>query len=57
MDDVTSLAQWTATQFDHALSWRDIEWIKSLWPGKLILKGILDVDDAKLATRFCSATM
>jgi L-lactate dehydrogenase (cytochrome) len=51
MDNVTSLAQWTATQFDQALSWKDIEWIKSLWPGKLILKGILDVEDAKLATK------
>jgi L-lactate dehydrogenase (cytochrome) len=51
MDDVSSLAQWTATQFDQALSWKDIEWIKSLWPGTLILKGILDVDDAKLATK------
>jgi L-lactate dehydrogenase (cytochrome) len=51
MDDVTSLAQWTATQFDQALSWQDIEWIKSLWPGKLILKGILDVEDAKLAAK------
>jgi len=50
-DDVTSLAQWTATQFDQALSWKDIEWIKSLWPGKLILKGILDIEDAKLATK------
>ena len=51
MDDVTSLAQWTATQFDQALNWQDIEWIKSLWPGKLILKGILDVEDAKLAAK------
>jgi len=50
-DDVTSLAQWTATQFDQALSWKDVEWIKSLWPGKLILKGILDIEDAKLATK------
>ncbi len=50
MDDVTSLAQWTATQFDQALNWKDIEWIRSLWPGKLILKGLLDVEDAKLAT-------
>jgi L-lactate dehydrogenase (cytochrome) len=49
MDDVNSLAEWTATQFDQALSWKDIEWIKSLWPGKMILKGILDVEDAKLA--------
>jgi L-lactate dehydrogenase (cytochrome) len=51
MDDVKSLAEWTATQFDQALSWEDIEWIKSLWPRKLILKGILDVEDAKLATK------
>jgi L-lactate dehydrogenase (cytochrome) len=49
MDDVNSLSQWTAQQFDPTLNWRDIEWIKSLWPGKLILKGILDVDDAKIA--------
>jgi L-lactate dehydrogenase (cytochrome) len=51
MDDVTSLAQWTATQFDQALSWKDIEWLKSLWPGKLILKGILDIEDARLAAK------
>ena len=51
MDDVNSLAQWTNSQFDPALSWKDVEWIKSIWPGKLILKGILDVDDAKTAVR------
>jgi L-lactate dehydrogenase (cytochrome) len=51
MDDVTSLAQWTATQFDQALSWKDIEWIKSQWPGKIILKGILDIEDARLAVK------
>jgi L-lactate dehydrogenase (cytochrome) len=51
MEDVNSLAQWTATQFDPALSWKDIEWIRKLWPGKLILKGILDIEDAKLATK------
>jgi L-lactate dehydrogenase (cytochrome) len=49
MDDVNSLSQWTAQQFDPTLNWRDIEWIKSLWPGKLILKGILDVEDARIA--------
>lgn len=49
MDDVTSLAQWLATQFDATLNWRDIEWIKGIWPGKLVLKGILDVEDAKIA--------
>jgi L-lactate dehydrogenase (cytochrome) len=51
MENATSLAQWTATQFNQALSWDDIEWIRSLWPGKLILKGILDVEDAKLAAK------
>jgi L-lactate dehydrogenase (cytochrome) len=49
MENVNSLAQWTATQFDPALSWKDVEWVRGLWPGKLILKGILDVEDAKTA--------
>jgi L-lactate dehydrogenase (cytochrome) len=49
--DVASLASWISTQFDPALSWQDVEWIRSLWPGKLILKGILDVDDARLAAK------
>ena len=51
MENVNSLAQWTASQFDPTLSWKDVEWIKSLWPGKLLLKGILDVDDARLAVK------
>ena len=51
MDDVKSLAQWVGSQFDETLSWKDVEWIKSIWPGKLIIKGILDVDDAKLAVK------
>jgi L-lactate dehydrogenase (cytochrome) len=51
MENVNSLAQWTASQFDPTLSWNDVEWIKSLWPGKLILKGILDVDDARIAAK------
>jgi L-lactate dehydrogenase (cytochrome) len=51
MENVTSLAQWTATQFDPTLSWKDVDWIRGLWPGKLILKGILDVDDAKTAAK------
>lgn len=51
MEDVKSLAVWTATQFDQALNWKDIAWIRSLWPGPLVLKGILDVEDAKLAAK------
>jgi len=49
MENVNSLAAWIAQQFDPALSWKDIEWIKNIWPGKLILKGILDVEDARTA--------
>jgi len=46
---LSTLSQWIAGQFDPTLSWKDVAWVKSLWPGKLILKGILDVEDAKLA--------
>src|SRR5258706_3366393 len=49
VEDMSSLSAWTAQQFDPALSWADVEWIKKRWGGKLILKGILDVEDAKLA--------
>jgi L-lactate dehydrogenase (cytochrome) len=47
--DMSSLASWTAQQFDPTLSWNDVEWIKKQWGGKLILKGILDAEDARLA--------
>ncbi|MCE2880661.1 MAG: alpha-hydroxy-acid oxidizing protein [Comamonadaceae bacterium] len=49
--DVGSLSEWTASQFDPALNWGDVEWIKKRWGGKLILKGIQDVEDAKLAAQ------
>jgi L-lactate dehydrogenase (cytochrome) len=51
MTNVTVLSKWVAEQFDASLSWKDVEWIKSLWPGKLILKGILDVEDARNAVK------
>jgi L-lactate dehydrogenase (cytochrome) len=51
MENVNSLAQWTANQFDPTLSWKDVEWVRSIWPGKLIVKGILDVEDAKTAAK------
>jgi L-lactate dehydrogenase (cytochrome) len=47
--DMGSLSEWTAKQFDPKLNWGDVEWIKKRWGGKLILKGIMDVEDAKLA--------
>ena len=46
---VTTLAQWTATQFDPTLSWADLEWVRGIWPGKIILKGITDPEDARIA--------
>ena len=51
MENVASLAQWTNQQFDPALNWKDIEWIKKVWPGKIIIKGILDPEDAKMAVK------
>ncbi|HVZ43328.1 MAG TPA: alpha-hydroxy acid oxidase [Ramlibacter sp.] len=49
VDNMGSLAEWTAAQFDPRLSWSDVEWIRNRWGGKLILKGIQDVEDAHLA--------
>jgi L-lactate dehydrogenase (cytochrome) len=49
--NVNSLAEWIAGQFDPALSWKDVEWVRSLWPGKLIIKGVLDLEDARLAAK------
>jgi L-lactate dehydrogenase (cytochrome) len=50
-DDITALGTWTASQFDTTLNWKDVDWIRSIWPGKLILKGILDVEDANEAVK------
>lgn len=47
--DLSSLSSWTAEQFDPELNWGDVEWIKKRWGGKLILKGIMDAEDARLA--------
>lgn len=49
--DMTSLSSWTSEQFDPRLSWKDIEEIKNLWGGKLIIKGILDAEDAEMAVK------
>ena len=51
VDNMSSLSAWTAQQFDPALNWDDVEWVKQRWGGKLILKGIQDVEDARLAVR------
>ena len=49
IENMGTLSEWTARQFDPALSWNDVEWIKKRWGGKLILKGIQDAEDAQLA--------
>ena len=49
VSDMSSLSSWTSQQFDPALSWDDVEWIKRRWGGKLIIKGIMDPEDARLA--------
>jgi len=49
VSDLSSLSAWTSQQFDPSLNWNDVEWIKKRWGGKIILKGILDPEDARLA--------
>lgn len=49
VEDMSSLMSWTASQFDLTLDWSSIEWVKSHWDGPLILKGVGDVEDAKIA--------
>ena len=49
VEDLSSLSSWTSEQFDPQLSWKDIEWIRERWGGKLILKGILDEEDARMS--------
>jgi L-lactate dehydrogenase (cytochrome) len=49
VENMGSLSEWTAKQFDPGLNWGDVEWIKKRWGGKLIVKGIQDVEDARLA--------
>ena len=51
VENMGSLAEWTAGQFDATLSWADVQWVKNRWGGKLILKGIQDAEDAHLAVQ------
>jgi L-lactate dehydrogenase (cytochrome) len=48
-DNLLTLSQWIGTQFDRSITWRDLEWVRARWPGKLIVKGIMDGRDARLA--------
>ncbi len=49
--NLTTLSQWIAGQFDPTLSWKDVEWVKKLWGGRLVIKGVLDAEDAKIAAQ------
>jgi L-lactate dehydrogenase (cytochrome) len=57
MESVTVLSKWISEQFDATLNWKDVDWIRSIWPGKLILKGILDVEDARIAAKTGAAAI
>jgi L-lactate dehydrogenase (cytochrome) len=57
MESVNKLSHWIAGQFDPALNWRDVDWVRSIWPGKLILKGVLDVEDARSAAKSGAAAL
>jgi len=57
MENVNSLSTWISGQFDPALNWKDVEWVAGLWGGKLILKGILDVEDARIAVKTGAAAL
>ena len=46
---MTSIRQWVAAQFDPSVTWKDIEWLRERWKGKLVLKGVQEVDDARAA--------
>jgi L-lactate dehydrogenase (cytochrome) len=54
---VRALSEWVGHQFDETLNWKDVEWIRDNWPGKLIIKGILDVEDARLAAKTGAAAI
>ena len=51
MDNVTTLAAWVSKQFDPTLNWNDIAWIRELWPGPIVVKGVLDPQDAREAVK------
>jgi L-lactate dehydrogenase (cytochrome) len=57
MENVNSLSRWISSQFDETLSWKDVEWVADQWQGKLILKGILDVEDARVAAKTGAAAL
>ena len=49
VENMGSLSAWTSQQFDPRLDWADVQWVRERWDGKLILKGVMDADDARLA--------
>ena len=51
VSDVSSLSAWTAEQFDQCLSWDDVARLKDLWGGKLIIKGVMEPEDAEMAVK------
>ena len=56
-NDLGSVAEWTASQFDASLNWKDLDWIRSIWPGKIVIKGIHDIEDAREAVKVGAQAM
>lgn len=54
-DDITSISAWISSQFDQSMTWKDMDWIRGLWPGKIVVKGIMDEEDARTAVT-CGAS-
>lgn len=51
-DDITSVSAWISSQFDQSMTWNDMDWIRSIWPGKIVVKGIMDEADANMAVAY-----
>lgn len=49
LKDLASFRQWVDSRMDASLTWKDLEWVRSEWPGKLVLKGVLDPEDGQKA--------
>ena len=51
VDKLSTLSQWSAEQLDPTLSWQDVAWVKEIWKGPLVVKGIMDAEDAEEAVK------
>jgi L-lactate dehydrogenase (cytochrome) len=57
VEGIEEVADWISHQFDQSLNWKDVDWVRQIWPGKLIIKGVLDPEDAKIASKIGAAAI